>query len=280
MADEYGDLVELGIEGVDRLTDKYHDKVYGFAAKKAPTFKQTNKHPPPGPPPQQGKKLRSSSRAQRDSDQDRGLADYEDERRMYAPERRRDGGYDEDRQMNVDEKARYSGPNGGAIDVRDSVRDRERDRYALAPRVASPPYGYDARPRHYEGNEYEAYERGRPHASRYRAMSYSPPRHEYREERDHSEESKHRRKRSRSPNHHRVVATLVGALAGGLVANAVKKGDGPTGTLTTVAGAVIGGISGHKMEQEYDRHKEKRYEEEERRERREQRRRERDYSYY
>jgi uncharacterized protein YcfJ len=124
-------------------------------------------------------------------------------------------------------------------------------------------------------DEYVAYGRGRPYPpARYRSMSYSPPRRDFREE------SEHRRKRSKSPNHHRAVATIVGAIAGGLVGNAVKKGEGPSSTLTTVAGAVIGGLGGREIEKEYDRHKEKRYEEEERRERREARRRERDYNYY
>jgi hypothetical protein len=118
---------------VDRFADKYHDKVYGYAAKNSPTWHRHNKkHPPPAPappappgsPPDQNTQPRARSQPGRDRDYDE---DYEDgKRNMYVPERRRDE-YD-DRKVSVDERSYYSGPNGSALVVRDDVKDR----YAVA----------------------------------------------------------------------------------------------------------------------------------------------------
>ncbi|KAF2186675.1 hypothetical protein K469DRAFT_749717 [Zopfia rhizophila CBS 207.26] len=57
--------------------------------------------------------------------------------------------------------------------------------------------------------------------------------------------------------------TVMGALAGGFIGNAANKGD----TMTTVAGAVIGGIGARQVEKAWDERKDRYRKEEERRER-------------
>ncbi|PSN65413.1 hypothetical protein BS50DRAFT_575436 [Corynespora cassiicola Philippines] len=122
-----------------------------------------------------------------------------------------------------------------------------------------PPFGHAER--RYDGGYHEdgwRREGGRPGPHR-RPSSYSPRRSD-------KHDSTPRRVRSKSPNHHRVAATVVGALAGGLVGNAAKKGH--DGLLPTVAGAVVGGLGARELEKLYDRHEDKKAEAEARRERR------------
>lgn len=71
-----------------------------------------------------------------------------------------------------------------------------------------------------------------------------------------------------------MAATIVGALAGGVVGNGLNKGEGSK--WTAVAGAVVGGLGARELEKAYDRRKDKDFEEEERRARRDERRRERE----
>ncbi|KAF2119688.1 hypothetical protein BDV96DRAFT_642702 [Lophiotrema nucula] len=286
--DEYGELIELGIEGVDRVTDKYHDHIYGAVAKGAskaprPHFgknKNKNKNrdtnqntPPQQQPPPQEREEREDRSFRRDS---RGERDRESgERRppnMYAPERR-ERDWEEDGNVDAPDRGYYSQGVGSAVARRGPPLG-----YEVARRAPSPPEDY-GRPRDFapygapSGAQRGLGDRGRPSSSRMRSYSYSPPR------RERPREDRHERKRSTSPNHHRAVATIVGALAGGVIGHRVKKGEGELSTLSAVAGAVIGGIAAREGEKMYDRHKEERYEREEREERRGQRRRERDDGY-
>jgi uncharacterized protein YcfJ len=50
-----------------------------------------------------------------------------------------------------------------------------------------------------------------------------------------------------------VAATIVGALAGGLLGSAAKEGS----AVSTVGGAVVGGLMAHEGDKWYDRHDEK-----------------------
>lgn len=71
---------------------------------------------------------------------------------------------------------------------------------------------------------------------------------------------------------------VLGALAGGVAGSRVKKSDPVPNTVATVGGAIFGGIAARELEQEYDKHKERRaYEAYERGEARERRRLEREY---
>lgn len=136
--------------------------------------------------------------------------------------------------------------------------------------LSSRPYGY-GRPRDEPyGDGFGAEDRGRAWLpTPYRSMSHSPVRREMRVD----SPPRRGRVRSKSPKHHGAAATLVGALAGGLIGNAANKGG--HGTLSTVAGAVIGGLGAREAEKMWDRHEDRKAEEEE--ERRTRRRRGREY---
>ncbi|KAL5390158.1 hypothetical protein PMIN03_011862 [Paraphaeosphaeria minitans] len=190
----------------------------------------------------------------------------------YAPDRRRDDSWrDDDRYERVVEEGEYYGPRGTVQQV--AVRTRDANRYpgAVTPRAPSPPdYGYAQR-----GYADGMVARGRPAPRRQRSSSWSPPR---RGERRH--ESPCRRKRSKSPNHHRALAMVVGALVGGVAGSRVKKDDPMPNTMATVGGAILGGIAGREVEQGFDGHKERRtHQAYERGEAREKKRLSRDYNY-
>src|SRR5262245_8120416 len=127
-------------------------------------------------------------------------------------------------------------------------------------RVPSPPpFGYAAR------HEDAWATRERPLPSRQRSSSWSPRRRSD----QHRYASPPRRVRSKSPNHHRAVATIVGALVGGVAGSRLKEGEPVPNTVSTVAGAVLGGIGAREIEKHYDRYKDRKAEEDEREERRE-----------
>ena len=72
----------------------------------------------------------------------------------------------------------------------------------------------------------------------------------------------------------------MGALVGGMAGSRVKKDQPGANTVATVGGAILGGIAGREIEQEYDRHKDRRaHHAFERGEAREKRRLEREYDY-
>lgn len=50
----------------------------------------------------------------------------------------------------------------------------------------------------------------------------------------------------------------MGALVGGVAGSRVKKGEAGINTIATVGAAVIGGLAGKELEEEYDRHKNRR----------------------
>ncbi|OAG02076.1 uncharacterized protein CC84DRAFT_1220438 [Paraphaeosphaeria sporulosa] len=190
----------------------------------------------------------------------------------YAPGRGRDDGWrDDGRYERVVEDREYYGPRGTVQQMAVRTRDANHYQGAVTPRAPSPPdYGYAQR-----GYADGMAVRGRPEPRRQRSSSWSPPR---RAERRH--DSPARRKRSKSPNHHRALAIIVGALAGGVAGSRVKKDDLVPNTMATVGGAILGGLAGREVEQEFDRHKERRtHRAYERGEAREKRRLEREHDY-
>ncbi|KAF2261195.1 hypothetical protein CC78DRAFT_583919 [Lojkania enalia] len=250
MGDNYQDLVELGFTGIDHFANKYHDKVYGsLPAWHLPNrHKHDRQHPPP-----------HNHHHHRDRSRSHSVPPAADEN--FAPRDRerewRDGrDRDEpDGEVVGQGRAPYRHP-GGYLGG-----------YQVTARAPSPPFDYAPRPRNVPygyGDRGELDDRGRPYPIRRRSLSYSPPRRE---------KSLPPRKRSSSPNHNRMFATVVGALAGGVAGNAVKKGN----TWTTVGGAVVGGIAAREAEKVYDRHKHREeYERAEREQWRGERRRERE----
>ncbi|KAJ4299871.1 hypothetical protein N0V90_005118 [Kalmusia sp. IMI 367209] len=265
--------------------------------------------PPPGLPQQRGYPPRPPAQRQRSYSEPRGdpydsrsVADdrygsdsgYENERQRkntsssYAPDRRRDGDWrDDGRRDNngrydgrrddrgyerVVEDREYYGPAGTAQQMMARTRNSNNYQGPLFPRVPSPPSDYEHAPRAY-GDAWAVH--GRPMPQRQRSSSWSSPR---RSERRH--DSPPRRMRSKSPNHHRAVAVIVGALVGGVAGSRVKKGDGVHNTIATVGGAVVGSIASREIEKMYDRHQDKRaHAAYERGEAKEKRRLEREYNY-
>lgn len=262
MADGYDDLFELGFEGLDKLTNKYHDKVFSIGDKRHSWAEAANK--------EKGQRVPTNGR--RDSvqqqpryiDPQRRRASSPAPTRMYTQDRRREA----DREVYGsvrEEEARYY-----ATPANNSVVSRSRDPYEynggyqLAARAPSPPQSEHGSRRYDDYyDDRRDVDRRRPLPPHRRGSSYSPPRRR--------ERSPPRRQRSRSPNHHRVAATVVGAIAGGLIGNTVTKG----GTIPTIAGAVVGGLGGRTAEKVYDHHKDREYRQEERWERRQQQDRER-----
>ncbi|KAF2638779.1 hypothetical protein P280DRAFT_519647 [Massarina eburnea CBS 473.64] len=166
----------------------------------------------------------------------------------------RDRGRDDAYTKNVEQRAYYNSPTDrGALAVRRDV-SRGDELVARAPDPRQ--YGHEERYERYEESERAV--RGRPRPSR-RPSSWDPPRRRSAERRW---ESPPRRPRSKSPNHHRAVALVIGALAGGLAGSKLKKGEAVPNTVATVAGAVVGGIGAREAEKVYDRHKERRRDEE------------------
>lgn len=265
MADGYDDLFELGFEGLDKLTNKYHDKVYGFTDKRnswADSHGENNhRAPPPG-------RRDSAQEQQRYIQQQRRRASSPAPTAMYTQDRRREDERDVYGSVREEEDRYYATP------AHNSVVSRSRDPYEynggyqVAARAPSPQQ-FEMDRRRYEGfyDERRDMDRRRPLPPHRRGSSYSPPRRR--------ERSPPRRQRSRSPNHHRVAATVVGAIAGGLIGNTVTKG----GTIPTVAGAVMGGLGARTAEKAYDRRKDRELSEEEERWERKQRDRER-RAYY
>lgn len=266
MADGYDDLFELGFEGLDKFTNKYHDQVFNLAGRRHSST-ETKK----------GSKHRSAPTGRRDSAQEQQRDIGRAQRRassptpttMYTQDRRREGERDVYSSVREDDTRYYAAPAGSVVSTRGRDPYEYPGGYQLAPRMPTPPEA------EYESRRYDAvYEerrdldRRRPLPPHRRGSSYSPPRrHEHEHDRDRDRGHDHsptRRQRSKSPNHHRVAATVVGAIAGGLISNRVSKGS----TITTVAGAVVGGLGGRQAEKMYDHHKHREFEEEERWERR------------
>jgi uncharacterized protein YcfJ len=91
----------------------------------------------------------------------------------------------------------------------------------------------------------------RPQPSR-RGSSWSPPRKSDRELKD------KRQARSKSPNSkYRAAAVIVGALAGGVAGSRFQKDQPVANSVSTVLGAIVGGLGAREAEQVWDKRKDK-----------------------
>ncbi|KAF2708084.1 hypothetical protein K504DRAFT_468464 [Pleomassaria siparia CBS 279.74] len=289
MAEE---LVELGFEGIDRFATHFHDPCHDYLAprisKRRPHWhdrkRQEREQTQNDNRPSEQRGLEQQEHREQ---QDRGpppddddYDDYDDKAsNVYAQDtdkRKRERDWGDSRRDNRseagrDDRSAVGGRERGFNNASGSVVRREpvpygyAAGYPAAPLPPSPPvplppqWAYASRPS--DARYGDRFVNGRrPLPPRRRESSYSPPRRSGQGR----NVSPPRRKRSHSPNHHRVAATIMGALAGGLVGNSSEKAN----KWTTVAGAVVGGLGGRELEKAYDRREDKKMSEEERRERR------------
>ncbi|KAF2677372.1 hypothetical protein K458DRAFT_424037 [Lentithecium fluviatile CBS 122367] len=319
MADDYGDLVELGFEGFDRVTDKYHDTVHDYAKAHKPKLSPFGKHGQKSHPHQDHSNQDRShqDRANHDRAHDRanpdlpphpegpgqqrshrrpprsryGESDSEPEREdprrrnmsdAYGSDRRddwRDDRYGDDRSYGEQDQ-NEGGYRGDGREKRSAGRDRDvpgrgrdgdwRDD-GVSDKTYAPAYGASsdrgykvgvgqqlavtngtqppgAPPAQYGG---AMAARGRPEPSR-RGSSWSPPRRSGGDGRRNKSHS--RRERSKSANgKKRAAAVILGALAGGLAGSRVKKDQPVANSVSTVLGAVVGGLGAREAEQLWDK---------------------------
>lgn len=98
---------------------------------------------------------------------------------------------------------------------------------------------------------------GRPQPSR-RGSSWSPPRKSDRESKDKRRNESPRRARSKSPNSkYRAAAVIVGAFAGGVAGSRFQRNQPVANSVSTVLGAIVGGLGAREAEQVWDKRKEK-----------------------
>ncbi|KAF1846252.1 uncharacterized protein K460DRAFT_281915, partial [Cucurbitaria berberidis CBS 394.84] len=233
---------ELGFEGLDKVTDKYHDKVYDhLPAWKRKQMKEDQQDQQGQQRSQQGRpdqQQRSSQHPDKGYSRPRSAPSrdenrYEDDAEMYAPDRRQERDY---RDAN-DERSYYNGPNPGAVVPRD--RDEPNKARGFEPYQESPQRGYD------QG-------RARPTHQR-RGSSWSPPRSN-----KHERDSHKPRARSRSKDkQHRIIATVGGALVGGFAGNQALKGK-KFDTVATIVGAIVGGVGAREASELWDDRRRKR----------------------
>ncbi|KAF2748482.1 hypothetical protein M011DRAFT_466886 [Sporormia fimetaria CBS 119925] len=263
----YDDLIELGFEGVDKVADKYYDHIYD--------------HMPRAP---HGHHLRFGKRHRDAKD---AAAEDSSKRKGEKQKDPLDGGSDDEGdydapkheyQRGKDKKrgnayaGDLSGRGGDYDDMRMAVigtNPAYEGSYAIAPRAPppAPEYGYPQYvhthpqppypnvPPNVNADRYDRYSstprsdaRNRP-GHRRRASSYSPPRRERERDRD-------RDRNRRASRDDRTTATMIGALAGGLLASAAKDKS----ALSTVGGAVVGGLMARQGDKWNERRYERRYE--------------------
>lgn len=276
--------------------DKFHDPCHDYIRTHGPAIPRPHRHGKKG---QEGKEKGHQSQPQqtrskhpdevdRDLPKDRERSprsEYDDQSETYAPGARRDRDWDDRGRENHQAGTRdrgFDGTQSGPVAMRGRdaygyaggyqvavcapivqsvVLDVDENEQPTAPVPPPPPFAYAPSPYVAPYDDRYAQDRRRPIPPRRRDSSYSPPR---RHEQRRSFTPPRQRKRSTSPNHHRVAATLVGALAGGLLGNTSDKSN----KWTTIAGAVVGGLGGRELEKVYDRRQDRGSEENERRERR------------
>ncbi|KAI2480137.1 hypothetical protein Ptr902_08318 [Pyrenophora tritici-repentis] len=243
MAEE---MVELGFEGLDRFANKYWDR----------TYDRLPEVPRPGRKKRQQQRQQQYQNGQRqqylpqDSSRhpDKGyrpshcpsedVIDYESDPEMYGPDRRRDSyGREEGYYETGRNDYRAPGPGFKVPNARDEYNgSRGVQVAAYAPQVQP------------------VYEQRRPAPHR-RRSSWSPPRSEQHSRRDSRHQRSDSRSRSRSSDaKHRLIATVGGALVGGLAGNQATKG-GKYDTVATIAGAIIGGVGAREVSGQWDERK-------------------------
>ncbi|KAJ4364139.1 hypothetical protein N0V83_009594 [Neocucurbitaria cava] len=283
MAD-YEELVELGFEGFNKVTDKYHDRAYD----RLPNMKRKKKRESQdrakaeGQSDQQQQQQRSPRQSDdnnsrprsgppRDSPRDRGAKEYRSDSKMYSPERgqeRDSRGASERYYDNVGFNS--DGPNTGATPPRDRDDYSKSRGFEVAPYQAPPMQPYQAPPMQpyqaplmqpYQGPPPGYYDqsrgqgdRGRPGTQR-RGSSWSPPR-----PKKHDRDSHKPRARSKSGDkQQRMIATVGGAIAGGFAGNQARKGK-KYDTVATIVGAIVGGMGAREASEFWDDRKKKREE--------------------
>ena len=284
---------ELGLEGFDRFTDKYHDKAYELAAKGIPRRKSKSKQARAAPrdsadgPPKASSDInhdRKSADARRDSSHSHGDRRYSSHQNQTAREDLR--GAPPHVEEVYDERNQYRQEHGFNPYRQQPARPYPYDQqqYGYNPPSfdqarQAPPYqpyypGYPYTAGAYAAQQDRSYlvdsedeydDRRRPrHRERSRSRSLyaddrraeysrSPPRSRLREKsRTRSEKGE-----DRSSDHkksHSLGASVVGAVAGGLLGREMGEGD----RLALVAGAVLGAVGAGVAEKKYSSHKTKR----------------------
>jgi len=177
---------------------------------------------------------------------------------MYASDRQdRDYRRSSDDRYYEDERVYYKGPNADTVVPQTrAAYDSMRNQQVAAYQPQQLQRGHDDR--------YDSRDRGRPQPER-RSSSWEPPRSDRRDRRDRDDRDKRNNGRSRSRSsdkQHRILATVGGALVGGLVANQVRKGKSHD-TTATVIGAILGGVGAREASEFVDgrRRKKERYDE-------------------
>ncbi|KAG9194036.1 hypothetical protein G6011_04071 [Alternaria panax] len=256
MAEE---MVELGFEGLDRFADRHFDKTYDSLPAIPRTAKQKRKleqrqreymqrthgqAPKDGPYPPQNHpdKGYTSSRSAAPGSANGYTSDPE----MYAPDSQQDR-YGRDERYYETEQNEYTAPGPGFKVPRD--RDGPSDTRGMQPYQQQPQSEYGQQSAYGGGG-------GRPTPQR-RGSSWSPPR----SQRQGRSKSRRRRSSSRSRSRSndmksRLMATVGGALVGGLAGNRAAKGK-KYDTVATIAGAIIGGVGAKEAAGHWDERKRK-----------------------
>ncbi|KAH7561603.1 hypothetical protein BM1_02707 [Bipolaris maydis] len=245
MAEEF---VELGFEGLDRFANRYWDRTYdhlpNIPRPRRNRYRQQQRQLPSGQAPQHPDKGYESSSPISDD-----VYGYKSDPEMYGPDRQ--DGYARDQRYREAEQTDYMhtapGP-GFRVPRRQAEYDSGRN-------TQLEPYGQA---------EEQGYNYGRPAPSR-RRSSWSPPRSRVRG----GSESRQVRSRSRSQSRpqsqlahddakNRLIATIGGALVGGLAGNQVSKHNGNKyDTAATLAGAIIGGVGAREAADHWDKTRQK-----------------------
>jgi len=230
---DYGDLVELAFEGLDKATDKYHDVVYsgishapGWVKRRA-SFKKRKKDRSSSVPATDDRLWQEENRRPTQADRARGRSTEVTEvsRERYEPPPFSNGA---PRPVygNAPIPPQYSGDDqyrmSGALQP-----DYRRSRGALHP-----------------DDGYYDDERRRP-----RARSMNSRRDDYYEE----PRGRHSRRSSRNEKDFHIGAALAGGAAGAFIGHEAGKGD----TLQMGVGALLGAITASVAEKQYEKHKER-----------------------
>jgi len=285
------DLIELGLEGFDRLTDRYYDVVHETACKVGPWIKDQRSRGRKDSKGAKGQSMPTSPVEDRPSRGDRYDRDLDDGQRRKSDGRDYDDRRDSGRRRNVDHDDDYD-YRGGARSRTGSFRDREQ--YSRSPQIHiddAPPHIYPPGPGAMAppypttagalvamppDANYPPPSRSRstreldvPHNSRHeraRSAGQSDDYYDNRRRRSSGGNSEGRA-RSRSRVRHyssyrkeekkerdmHIGAGLIGAMAGGYAARMAGKGDWKV----TAAGAVVGALGGGLLEKGFDKHKKK-----------------------
>lgn len=180
---------------------------------------------------------------------------YHSDRNMYAPDRQqREYRNGSDDRYYEDERVYYKGPNAGTVVPQTRAAYENMRNQQVAPYQQQSQREFDD---YYDNHDRS---RSRPQYER-RSSSWSPPRSDRRERRDSDRRDRDKRdNRSRSRSNekqHRILATVGGALVGGLVANQARKGKSHD-TTATVIGAIVGGVGAREASEYIDQRRRKR----------------------